>query len=67
VYHGGMAPLMEQSFRSPILAGRAGEVIAWRRLFERAHDGIGHVVLLSGEVRIGKSRLVGESKAIARD
>ena len=56
----------EQAFLSPILAGRDAEVSRLRRLFERARDGSGQTLLVSGEAGIGKSRLVSEAKAIAR-
>ncbi|HEV8713758.1 MAG TPA: adenylate/guanylate cyclase domain-containing protein, partial [Candidatus Binatia bacterium] len=46
------------------LVGRTEELALLRRHWERAKDGEGQVVLLSGEPGIGKSRLVQEVKEI---
>lgn len=49
----------------PILIGRAQELSYLRFLVERARNGQGQVVLLSGEAGIGKSRLAAETGAYA--
>jgi DNA-binding CsgD family transcriptional regulator/Flp pilus assembly protein TadD len=49
----------------PILIGRASDLTALRLLVDRAQDGQGQVVLITGEAGIGKSRLMTEVKAYA--
>ena len=49
----------------PTLVGRAGHLATLQLLVEQAKQGGGHVVLISGEAGIGKSRLVAEAKAYA--
>src|SRR5258708_6002486 len=49
----------------PVVIGRAQELTYLRLLVERARNGQGQVVLLSGEAGIGKSRMVAETKAYA--
>src|SRR5918911_2164009 len=51
---------------SPVLIGRQGEVASLRALIDRARNGQGQVVLLSGEAGIGKSRLAAEVKTQAQ-
>src|SRR5579859_2521589 len=46
----------------PTLVGRIGQFATLQRLIEQAKQGEGHVVLISGEAGIGKSRLVAEAK-----
>lgn len=61
-----MSALPDQSYLSPILAGRAEEVSALQRGIQRAYAGAGHVILISGEAGIGKSRLIREARTIAQ-
>jgi predicted ATPase len=49
----------------PVLIGRTAELATFRLLIDRARNGKGQVVLLSGEAGIGKSRLVTEAKTNA--
>src|SRR5579859_6266420 len=49
----------------PTLVGRIGQFATLQRLIEQAKQGEGHVVLISGEAGIGKSRLVAEAKTYA--
>src|SRR5437762_2319197 len=50
----------------PVLVGRAPALAALERLAERARDGRSQTALIAGEAGIGKSRLVAEIKARAR-
>lgn len=50
---------------TPTLVGRASQLATLRALIEQAKRGEGHVVLISGEAGIGKSRLVAEAKTHA--
>ncbi len=61
-----MSALPDQSYLSPILAGRAEEVSALQRGIQRAYAGAGQVILISGEAGIGKSRLIREARTIAQ-
>jgi DNA-binding CsgD family transcriptional regulator len=60
---------MVESFRKPIvcpvLIDRVDELATLYTLIDQASSGQGRVALLSGEAGIGKSRLVGETKAAA--
>src|SRR5690349_18488587 len=49
----------------PVLIDRVDELAILHVLIDQANSGRGHVVLLSGEAGIGKSRLVAETKAYA--
>ena len=49
----------------PTLVGRANQLTTLHLLVEQAKQGEGHVVLISGEAGIGKSRLVAEAKTYA--
>src|SRR6266566_4777488 len=49
----------------PVLIDRVGELAALHTLIDQAKGGRGQGALLSGEARIGKSRLVAETKAYA--
>lgn len=49
----------------PIFIGRQFDLTAIHMLIERLRHGQGHVVLLSGEAGIGKTRLVAEAKTYA--
>jgi DNA-binding CsgD family transcriptional regulator len=62
-----MSILHEQPYVSPILAGRADELSALQGWIQRAYAGAGQVMLISGEAGIGKSRLIGEARAFARE
>src|SRR5258708_11896032 len=59
----------EEKTRSPMitpqLGGRASQVATLQLLVERTKGGEGHLVLISGEAGIGKSRLVAEVKTFA--
>ena len=46
------------------LVGREAEMAAIRAAFDRAHEGRGSVLLLTGDPGIGKSRLIEEANAI---
>jgi DNA-binding CsgD family transcriptional regulator len=50
----------------PVVIGRTTELTGLRSLLERVKSGVGQVMVLSGEAGIGKSRLVAETKAVAR-
>ncbi|MGH2530834.1 MAG: helix-turn-helix transcriptional regulator [Thermomicrobiales bacterium] len=52
---------------SPIMVGRDAHLAALRRCLDEALAGAGQTVLVAGEAGIGKSRLVGEAAAYARD
>ena len=60
-----MAVIFDESVVSPVLVGRAEYVDALGRIVEQAGDGRGHVVLITGEAGVGKSRLLAEVKARA--
>jgi AAA ATPase domain len=49
----------------PHLVGRASQLATLQPLVEQAKRGGGHLVLISGEAGIGKSRLVAEVKTSA--
>ena len=51
---------------SPQLVGRQEELRSLQSALDRACEGIGSVVLIGAEAGIGKSRLIGESTALAR-
>jgi tetratricopeptide (TPR) repeat protein len=48
------------------LIGRERQVRQMRALLQRASDGEGHVLLVSGEAGVGKTRLLGELVALAK-
>jgi DNA-binding NarL/FixJ family response regulator len=50
---------------SPVLVGRGQHAAALDACLDRAQTGDGHVLLLSGEAGIGKTRLVGEAQTRA--
>lgn len=52
---------------SPVMIGRDVHLSALRRGIDAAEAGAGQVILVAGEAGIGKSRLVGEAVAYARD
>ncbi|MEO7964414.1 MAG: BREX system ATP-binding domain-containing protein, partial [Gemmatimonadaceae bacterium] len=49
--------LVEQSVVCPVLVGRDGPMSTVVHTLERAHEGHGSTLLISGEAGIGKSRL----------
>src|ERR1700687_4913940 len=51
----------------PIFIGRQLDLTALYLLIDRLKSGQGHVVLISGEAGIGKSRLVAEAKTYATE
>lgn len=60
-----MGGSLTPSIICPTVIGRAGHLATLRLLVEQAKQGQRHVVLLSGEAGIGKSRLVVEAKTYA--
>jgi predicted ATPase len=52
---------------SPSFVGRAAELAALRGALERAETGVPGVALVAGESGVGKSRLLAELAAVARD
>lgn len=58
-------PLLDRLIRGRFI-GRAGELKALRQRWAHAQEGNGHLVLISGEPGIGKSRLAREIIAYAR-
>jgi len=61
---------MEETTRPPMitphLVGRASQLATLQLLVEQAKGGEEHLVLVSGEAGIGKSRLVAEVKTSPR-
>jgi predicted ATPase len=55
-----MSIMSNQPIRSPVLIGREKEVDRLRMLIDRAAQGHGQVLLISGEAGVGKSRLLAE-------
>jgi DNA-binding CsgD family transcriptional regulator len=51
----------------PVLVGREGAIEVTRAMLDRARGGAGSVILIAGEAGIGKSRLLRETSAEARD
>ncbi|MGH2514716.1 MAG: ATP-binding protein, partial [Ktedonobacterales bacterium] len=49
----------------PVFIGRQPDLSALRALIDRQQRGQGHMILVSGEAGIGKSRLLAETKAYA--
>jgi serine/threonine protein kinase/tetratricopeptide (TPR) repeat protein len=60
------APSLLDSLVRSRLVGRSSELTALRERWVYAQDGHGHLVLISGEPGIGKTRLAGELIAYAR-
>ena len=60
-----MAALLGQAPLCPILVGRGEQMAALKEALQQALDGHVHVVLLSGEAGIGKSRVVREVSTLA--
>ena len=58
---------LSQSILCPILIGRDAQVAALTLLLEQARSRQGQIVLINGEAGIGKSRLVADLLASARD
>ncbi|MEO7998611.1 MAG: AAA family ATPase, partial [Gemmatimonadaceae bacterium] len=50
----------------PVLVGREGALEVTRSVLDRARDGAGGILLIAGEAGIGKSRLLRETVASAR-
>ncbi len=61
-----MSATTEQSFLSPILAGRAAEVEALRHWMAQAQSSNGQMLIVAGEAGIGKSRLLREARTLAQ-
>ncbi len=57
-----MIPLPGSKF-----VGRTEEILTLRRTLQGVHDGSGHVVAITGEAGIDKSRLAGEAATAARE
>jgi class 3 adenylate cyclase len=51
---------------SPLFVGRTKELAAFEHLLEHAGEGSGGALMVAGEAGIGKSRLIGEFEARAR-
>jgi DNA-binding CsgD family transcriptional regulator/tetratricopeptide (TPR) repeat protein len=62
-----MSIMSNQPIRSPVLIGREREVARLRALIDQVKQRHGHVLLLSGEAGIGKSRLLAEGKRQASE
>jgi DNA-binding CsgD family transcriptional regulator/tetratricopeptide (TPR) repeat protein len=62
-----MSITSNQPAGAPVLIGREREVATLRSLIDETRQGRGHVLLLSGEAGIGKSRLLAEGKRQASD
>ena len=60
-----MIVLSDKSFLSPRLVGRADPLAKLDDHLHRTRNGMGHVVLITGEAGIGKSRLLTEVKTSA--
>ena len=60
-----MAKPFDQSIRCPSVVGRDEQLMVLARTCEQVSSGYGQTLLVSGEAGIGKSRLVGEAKALA--
>jgi DNA-binding NarL/FixJ family response regulator len=58
--------LIEHSIVCPILVGRAAALAALERTLERARDGEGGTVLVSGDAGVGKSRVLRTMREAAR-
>jgi DNA-binding SARP family transcriptional activator len=61
------APLAVESAATFPIVGRESEVTIVRRALQRARDGQGHTILLSGETGVGKTRIAYETLQIAED
>jgi predicted ATPase len=58
-------PVVNKPLVCPTIVGRAIELAALHTIVDEVEGGHSHVVLLSGEAGIGKSRLVAEAKTYA--
>lgn len=61
-----MAPPFDQPIRCPIIVGRDAQLTVLRRALEQVAAGHGTTLLIAGEAGIGKSRLVAETRTMAR-
>jgi DNA-binding CsgD family transcriptional regulator len=59
--------ISNRPFISPVVVGREREAATLHSLIDLARQGRGHVLLLSGEAGIGKSRLLAEGKKLASE
>jgi DNA-binding CsgD family transcriptional regulator len=59
--------LSERSVICPVLIGREGALGSVRAVLDRARGGAGNILLVAGEAGIGKSRMLRETTAEARD
>ena len=57
---------IDQPIRCPTVVGRDAELAALSRAIQQVSTGLGQSLLIAGEAGIGKSRLLAEAKAIAR-
>jgi predicted ATPase len=60
-----MATVFNKPVVCPVLIGRSGDLAALLTLIDQAKQGVGQIALISGEVGIGKSRLIAEGKTYA--
>src|ERR1700751_5545687 len=65
--HATLGMVMSRRGASPVLVGRAAEMAALEAALETVRQGEPAAVLIGGEAGVGKTRLIGEFTATARD